>query len=81
MIDNLSVKHVYDEIERLLQHAITDLDVQNIDFDNIKTNMKNNKKLIRLLMVNQLMLIALELLEQNIQGTFFKGLHQVYENR
>lgn len=45
MIDNLSVKHVYDEIERLLQHVITDLDVQNIDFDNIKTNMKDNKKL------------------------------------
>jgi len=45
MIDNLSVKHVYDEIESLLQHVITDLDVQNIDFDNIKTAMKDNKKL------------------------------------
>ena len=58
MVDNLSVKHVYDEIESLLQHVITDLDVQNIDFDNIKTAMKDNKKLA---------LDTLDTIDQDIQ--------------
>jgi len=37
MVDGLSVKHVHDEIFTLLKHVSTDLDVQNIDFDNLQT--------------------------------------------
>jgi SAM-dependent methyltransferase len=46
MVDGLSVKHVYDEIFTLLKHVSTDLDVQNIDFDNLKHRISENQNLI-----------------------------------
>jgi SAM-dependent methyltransferase len=36
MVDNLHVKHVYDEIQELLTHVVTDLNIQDIDFDDVK---------------------------------------------
>lgn len=44
MVDGLSVKHVYDEIESLLLHVSTDLDVQNIDFENLKERIRTNRE-------------------------------------
>jgi SAM-dependent methyltransferase len=44
MVDGLSVNHINDEIESLLQRVETDLSVQNIDFDNIKLRVSANKK-------------------------------------
>jgi hypothetical protein len=46
MVDGLSVNHVTDEIERLLQHVETDLAIQNIDFENIKQRVSSNKKMV-----------------------------------
>lgn len=36
MVDNLSVKHVYDELFELLKEVKTNLEIQKFDFDNIK---------------------------------------------
>jgi hypothetical protein len=46
MVDGLSVNHVNDEIERLLQHVETDLAIQKIDFENIKQRVTANKKVV-----------------------------------
>lgn len=46
MVDGLSVKHVYDEIFTLLKHVSTDLDIQNIDFDNLKQHISENRSVI-----------------------------------
>jgi SAM-dependent methyltransferase len=43
MVDGLSVNHVYDEIFTLLKHVSTDLNVQNIDFDNLKQHIGDNR--------------------------------------
>jgi hypothetical protein len=36
MVNGLSVKHAHASIEELLSRVSTDLDVQNIDFNNLK---------------------------------------------
>lgn len=36
MVDGLTISHITDEIDQQLRHIRTDLDIQNIDFDNIK---------------------------------------------
>lgn len=46
MIDGLSVNHVHDEIDTLLKHVNNDLNVQNIDFDNLKNKISNNSDLV-----------------------------------
>lgn len=46
MVDGLSVKHVYDELFTLLKHVSTDLDVQNIDFDNLKQRIADDREVI-----------------------------------
>lgn len=46
MVDGLSVKHIYNEIETLLSHVRTDLSVQDIDFDNIKNRLSSNQKTV-----------------------------------
>lgn len=43
MVDGLSVKHVHDEIFSLLKHVSTDLDIQAIDFDNLKQRITHNR--------------------------------------
>ncbi len=46
MVDNLSIKHIYDDLFSLLNHVSTDLDVQNIDFDNLKHKISDNRSQI-----------------------------------
>lgn len=46
MIDNLSVNHIHDQIETLLRNVNTDLNVQDIDFDNLKNKISENSTLV-----------------------------------
>ena len=46
MVDNLSVNHVHDELESLLQRISVDLGSQNIDFDNLKEKITQNRQTI-----------------------------------
>jgi SAM-dependent methyltransferase len=46
MVDNLHVNHIYDQIDELLTHVRTDLDVKHIDFDNIKASISLESKQI-----------------------------------
>lgn len=46
MVDNLSVNHVHDELESLLQQVSIDLGSQNIDFDNLKERIDQDRQTI-----------------------------------
>jgi len=46
MVDGLSVNHMHDKIEQLLQDVENNLSIQQIDFENIKHKMSANKKII-----------------------------------
>lgn len=70
MVDGLSVNHVNDEIERLLQHVETDLAIQQIDFENIKQRVSANKKVV---------LHTLKAIDTDIQ-TFKKELTKFVED-
>ena len=47
MVDNLSVKHVYDELFELLKEVKTNLEIQKFDFDNIKEEITLESKKIQ----------------------------------
>jgi len=75
MVDGLSVKHVHDEIFTLLKHVSTDLDVQNIDFDNLKQKISDNREEI---------LSRLDEIDADLQsfkkhlGEFVSGIEEPY---
>lgn len=46
MVDGLSAKHVYDEVFSLLRDISTDLDIQKVDFNNLKENIKSNREVV-----------------------------------
>jgi SAM-dependent methyltransferase len=78
MVDGLSVNHVNDEIESLLQHVETDLAVQKIDFENIKQQVTNNK---------QIVLDTLKIIDSDLQKfkneltKFVKDIEQPYYSK
>lgn len=47
MVDNLSVKHVYDELFELLKEVKTNLEIQKFDFDNIKEEIHQESEVIK----------------------------------
>jgi SAM-dependent methyltransferase len=75
MVDGLSVNHIVNEIESLLQHVETDLAIQKIDFENIKQLVSVNKKLV----LDTLKIIDSDLQKfKNELAKFVKDIEQPY---
>lgn len=70
MVDNLSVNHVHDELESLLQSLSTDLNQQNIDFDNLKEKIDRDRATIfsALTNLNNNLVEFKQQLEQFVKG-------------
>jgi len=84
IVDGLSVNHVRDKIEQLLQNVETDLDIQQIDFENIKHKVSANKKII----LNTLNSIDIDLQNfkqeltkflTDIESPYYAKSQQIYE--
>ena len=75
MVDGLTVNHVHDQIETLLTHVSTDLNIQNIDFDNLKHKIDVNRELV----LNKLQEIDTDLVtfKQRLQE-FVTGIESPY---
>jgi SAM-dependent methyltransferase len=78
MVDGLSISHIYDEIDSQLTHIRTDLDIQNIDFDNVKTEISRQSQA---LMANIHAIDALlKQFQGNLQG-FVDSIERPYYTR
>lgn len=75
MVNNLSVNHVRDELESLLNRVSTDLNQQNIDFDNLKEKIEHDRELI---------MATLDIINNNLStfkqqlNNFVKGIEGPY---
>ncbi len=70
MVDGLTVNHINDEIETLLHRVQTDLNVQNIDFDNLKHKIDVNSAQVleRLQEINNDLLAFKDQLQKFVSG-------------
>ena len=46
MVDGLHISHIHDQIDQELKRIKTDLDIQNIDFDNLKNQINEQSKIL-----------------------------------
>jgi SAM-dependent methyltransferase len=84
MVDGLTVNHVHDEIETLLKHVGNDLNIQNIDFDNLKNKIDNNSELVlsKLQEINADLVAFKQRLQEFVSGIespYYAKSHAIYQ--
>lgn len=84
MVDGLTVNHVHNEIETLLKHVSNDLNIQNIDFDNLKNKIDNNSELVlsKLQEINEDLVSFKQRLQEFVSGIespYYAKSHAIYQ--